>query len=50
MAALAAAVRKRADEAVFIRRCRVHKKRDVIDHMPEQHKVEVKHKLDNATR
>ena len=46
--ALAAAVRKHAGEAAFIQRCQVHKKRNVVDHLPEQHKADVKRKLQNA--
>ena len=32
--ALAAAVRRHAGEAAFIPRCQVHKRRNVIDHLP----------------
>jgi putative transposase len=46
--ALAAAVRKHAGEAAFIQRCQVHKKRNVVDHVPEEHKADVKRKLQNA--
>src|SRR3984885_11440973 len=46
--ALAAAVRKHAGESAFIQRCQVHKKRNVADHLPEQHKADVKRKLQNA--
>src|SRR5690242_2222322 len=46
--ALYAAVRRHAGEAAFIQRCQVHKKRNVVDHLPEQHKAEVKKKLQNA--
>lgn len=46
--ALHAAVRRHAGEAAFIQRCQVHKKRNVADHLPEQHKAEVKRKLQNA--
>jgi transposase-like protein len=46
--ALAAAVRKHAGAAAFIQRCQVHKKRNVVDHLPEQYKAEVKRKLQNA--
>jgi hypothetical protein len=35
-------------QAAFIQRCQVHKKRNVIDHVPEEHKVEVRRKLQNA--
>ena len=46
--ALAAAVKRHAGEAGFIQRCQVHKKRNVIDHLPEEYKAEVKRKLQNA--
>src|SRR5689334_18177495 len=46
--ALAAAVRKHAGEAAFIQRCQVHKKRNVVDHLPEDHQADVKRKLQNA--
>jgi putative transposase len=46
--ALAAAVRRHAGEAAFIQRCQVHKRRNVIDHLPEEHKPSVKKKLQNA--
>lgn len=46
--ALAAAVRKHAGEAAFIQRCQVHKKRNVVDHVPGEHKADVKRKLQNA--
>ena len=46
--ALAAAVRKHAGQAAFIQRCQVHKKRNVVDHLPEEHKADVKRKLHNA--
>ena len=46
--ALAAAVRRHAGEAALIQRCQVHKKRNVVDHLPEEHKAEVKRKLQNA--
>src|SRR2546427_12248073 len=46
--ALAAAVRRHAGEAAFLQRCQVHKRRNVIDHLPEEHKPTVKKKLQNA--
>ncbi len=46
--ALAAAVKRHAGEAGFIQRCQVHKKRNVVDHVPEQYKADVKRKLQNA--
>jgi len=46
--ALHAAVRRHAAEAAFIQRCQVHKKRNVVDHLPEEHKADVKKKIQNA--
>lgn len=46
--ALTAAVRRHAGEAAFIQRCQVHKKRNVLDHLPEEHKSSVRRKLQNA--
>lgn len=46
--ALHAAVRRHAGDAAFIQRCQVHKKRNVVDHLPEEHKTDVKKKLQNA--
>ena len=46
--ALHAAVKRHAGEAAFIQRCQVHKKRNVLDHLPEDHKAGVKRKLQNA--
>jgi putative transposase len=46
--ALAAAVRRHAGDAGLIQRCQVHKRRNVIDHLPEEHKAAVKKKLQNA--
>jgi len=46
--ALAAAVRKYAGEAGFIQRCQVHKKRNVVDHLPDELKADVKRKLQIA--
>ena len=46
--ALHAAVRRHAGEAAYIQRCQVHKKRNVVDHLPEEHKGDVKRKLQNA--
>src|ERR1700674_726660 len=46
--ALAAAVRRHAGEAAMIQRCQVHKRRNVIDHLPEEHKSAVKKKRKNA--
>lgn len=46
--ALAAAVRKHAGEAAFIQRCQVHKKRNVVDHLPDEYKADVRKKIQNA--
>jgi transposase-like protein len=46
--ALAAAVRRHAGEAALIQRCQVHKRRNVLDHLPQEHKPAVKKKLQNA--
>jgi len=46
--ALATAVRRHAGEAAFLQRCQVHKRRNVLDHLPEEHKPAVKKKLQNA--
>ncbi len=46
--ALHAAVRRHAGEAGLIQRCQVHKKRNVVDHLPEEHKADVKKQLQNA--
>jgi transposase-like protein len=46
--ALQTAVRRHAGEAAFIQRCQVHKKRNVVDHLPEDHKTDVRRKLQNA--
>ena len=46
--ALAAAVRKHAGEAAFIQRCQVHKKRNVVDHLPDEHQADVRRKMQNA--
>jgi transposase-like protein len=45
---LQAAVRRHAGAAAFIQRCQVHKKRNVVDHLPDEHKADVKKKLQNA--
>jgi putative transposase len=46
--ALPAAVRKHAGAAAFIQRCQVHKKRNVVDHLPDEYKADVKRKLQKA--
>jgi putative transposase len=48
--ALHAAVQQHAEvgEAAFIQRCQVHKERNVVDHLPEDFKRDVRRKLRNA--
>ena len=46
--ALASAVRKHAGETAFIQRCQVHKKRNVVDHLPDEYKADVRRKMQNA--
>jgi putative transposase len=46
--ALHTAVRRHAGESAFIQRCQVHKRRNVVDHLPEEHKTDVRRKLQNA--
>lgn len=46
--ALHAAVKRHAGEAAEIQRCQVHKKRNVIDHLPDEYKAGVKRKMQNA--
>jgi transposase-like protein len=46
--ALHTAVRRHAGESGFIQRCQVHKKRNVVDHLPEEHKADVRRKLQSA--
>ncbi len=46
--ALHAAVRHHAGEAGLIQRCQVHKKRNVVDHLPDEYKAEVRKKMQNA--
>ena len=46
--ALRAAVRRPAGEWAFLQRCQVHKRRNVLDPLPEEHRPEVKRKLQNA--
>lgn len=46
--ALHTAVRRHAGESAFIQRCQIHKKRNVADHLPEEHRADVRRKLQNA--
>lgn len=46
--ALTAAVRKHAGDAAFLQRCQIHKKRNVVDHLPDEHKADVRRKIQNA--
>ena len=46
--ALQTAIKQKAGDAALIQRCQVHKKRNVIDHLTDEHKSDVKRKLQNA--
>lgn len=46
--ALYTTVRRHASESAFLQRRQVHKKRNVVDHLPEEHKADVRRKLQNA--
>jgi len=46
--ALTAAVKKHAGESAAIQRCQVHKRRNVLDHLTDQHKPAVAKKLHAA--
>ncbi|MGH8859345.1 MAG: IS256 family transposase, partial [Polaromonas sp.] len=46
--ALQAAVRRHAGEAALIQRCQLHKKRNVLDHLPQEHQPAVERKLNEA--
>lgn len=46
--ALTAAVKKLAGESAIIQRCQVHKRRNVLDHLSEEHKPGVAKKLNAA--
>jgi putative transposase len=46
--ALSAAVKKHAGESVAIQRCQVHKRRNVLDHLTDEHKPAVAKKLNAA--
>jgi putative transposase len=46
--ALQAGVRRHAGEAAVIQRCQLHKRRNVIEHLPEEHRESVERKLKNA--
>ena len=46
--ALQAAVRRQAGEAALIQRCQIHKKRNVLDHLPQEPRRSVRQKLNNA--
>ena len=48
--ALHTAVRRHAGESGFIQRCQVHKKRNVLDHLPDEHKAGVGRKLQERLR
>jgi putative transposase len=46
--ALTAAVKKHAGESAVIQRCQVHKRRNVLDHLTDEHKPAVAKKLNAA--
>lgn len=46
--ALTAAVRAHWGERALIQRCQIHKRRNVLDHLPEEHKVDVARDIDAA--
>ena len=46
--ALHAAVRRHAGDNAFIQRCQVHKRRNVVDHLPDEYKADVRRKMQNA--
>jgi transposase-like protein len=46
--ALSAAVKKHAGESAPIQRCQVHKRRNVLDHLTEEHRPSVARKLNAA--
>ena len=46
--ALPAAVKRHAGDAALIQRCQVHKRRNVLDHLSEEHKSAVAAKLNHA--
>jgi transposase-like protein len=46
--ALSAAVKKHAGESAAIQRCQVHKRRNVLDHLAEEHKPSVAKRLNAA--
>ncbi|MGH8338384.1 MAG: IS256 family transposase [Gammaproteobacteria bacterium] len=46
--ALAAAVKNHAGNAALIQRCQVHKRRNVLDHLSDEHKAAVATKLNQA--
>jgi putative transposase len=48
--ALSAAVKQKAGKAAFIQRCQIHKVRNVVDHLIEDHKGYVRQKLLSAYR
>jgi putative transposase len=46
--ALHSAVKRHGGEAALIQRCQVHKKRNVVDHLPDEYKSDVRRKMQNA--
>ncbi|HLI85311.1 MAG TPA: transposase [Bryobacteraceae bacterium] len=48
--ALLAGVQRVAAKAAVVQRCQVHKTRNLIDHLPEEHREHVRQKLHSAVR
>jgi transposase-like protein len=48
--ALQAAVRQTAGKAGIVQRCQVHKIRNVVEHLPEEHQSHVRQKMQSAYR
>lgn len=46
--ALSAAVRRTAGKAAVIQRCQIHKLRNVVDHLPEEHQPHVRQRMLSA--
>lgn len=46
--ALSTAVRRKAGDAAFVQRCQLHKIRNVMDHLPEEHKHAFRFRLEAA--
>jgi putative transposase len=46
--ALSAAVKAHWGERALIQRCQIHKRRNVLDHLPEEHQIDIGRQLDAA--